>query len=79
MALALYVGLSNCASPNDSLSLYVKPFVSFVDRIAGRDHPYVFIPIVAIGVVVMLCWPQVMFALIGGYLSRRFKVTVTRR
>ena len=29
--------------------------------------------------VVMLGWPQVVFALIGGFLSRRFKVTITRR
>jgi hypothetical protein len=29
--------------------------------------------------VVALGWPQVAFALIGGFLSRRFKITVTPR
>ena len=31
------------------------------------------------GYVIMLGWPQVAFGLIGGALSRRYKITITHR
>ncbi len=45
----------------------------------GLDRPYVRIPLECSVVVGMLTVPQVAFAVIGGFLSRRFKITVTRR
>ena len=50
-----------------------------IEKIIGQDQPFVFIPIVCFVCVVMLGWPQVAFALIGGFLSLRFKITITRR
>ena len=79
MALAHYVGWAIRASPGDLISLCVKPFVDLIGRTIGRDNPYLLIPIVACGVVIMLGSPQFLFAMIGGFLSRRYKVTITRR
>jgi hypothetical protein len=79
MALTLYTCLADRGFPDDLPTLYVKPFVDLAARIIGRDHPYIFVPSACFGVVVMLALPQFAFALVGGYLSRRYKVTITRR
>ena len=44
----------------------------------GRYRPFILIPF-SVSAVVMLGWPQMAFALLGGFLSRRFKITIARR
>ena len=81
VALAIYAWLADRGFPNDLPTLYVKPFVNLAERNIGRGHTYLFIPIVCFGIVAMNALPQLAFALIGGFLSRKYKVTVriTRR
>ena len=78
MALALYVALLSWRPRGLVISL---PFVinPVLEQTVGRDRPFVFIPILCFGSVVMLGWSQVALALIGGFLCRRFRVTITRR
>jgi hypothetical protein len=76
LALAFYIALlgliTDSYEPIDSyLALWVEP----MEKILGHDRPLVFVPIVCFGCIVMLGWPQVAFALIGGFLSRRLKIT----
>jgi hypothetical protein len=78
MALALFIALASCV-PRAIVMDYLVPFVRPMERIIGRDRPLVFVPIVCLGCVVMLGWPQLAFALIGGFLCRRFKITEARR
>ncbi len=84
MALALFVALvsffPDSYEPIGSYlalveSVLIEPMGIFI----GQDRPFVFIPIACFVAVVMLGWPQVAFALIGGSLSRRFRITITRR
>jgi hypothetical protein len=77
VALAVYIALV-ISSPASQYS-YMKPLIDPLERNIGRDRPFVFLPIVCFVAVVMLGWPQVIFALIGGFLSRRFKITITPR
>jgi hypothetical protein len=77
MALALYVALA-VFSPQTVipyLELSLEPIRSTI----GLDRTIVLNATIYSVVVVMLGWPQVAFALIGGFLSRRVKVTITRR
>jgi hypothetical protein len=82
MALALFVAFAE-ASPfvdnyglmNSYLALAILP----IENCVGRNRPFVFIPIALFAYVVMLGWPQLAFALIGGFLSRRFKIIIARR
>src|SRR5262249_49253207 len=48
-------------------------WLELMEKAIGRNPPFAFVPIVWFGTVLMLGWPQVAFALIGGSLSRRFK------
>jgi hypothetical protein len=79
MALALYIALANGGLHGDLLMPYLGPLIDLMEKIIGRDRPFVFIPILCFGIAVMLGWPQVAFALIGGSLSHRFRVTITPR
>jgi hypothetical protein len=78
MALVLFLALA-ISFPHEVLFSYLVPFVAPLERIIGPDRPFVYIPIGGLVVVVMLVGPQVAFALIGGFLSRRFKITITPR
>jgi hypothetical protein len=82
MALALFITVSvtNLFFDSDMLIVcYLVPVLRLIKKIIREDQPLVFVPIVLFAYVVMLGWPQVVFALIGGFLSRRFKITITRR
>jgi hypothetical protein len=83
MALALYVILAvNLESRFPIAHLansYLRLLSDPMEKIIGRNRPFVFVPIVCFGTMAMLVGPQVVFALIGGYLSRRFKITITPR
>jgi hypothetical protein len=78
MALALYINLASCF-PSEVQIPYLKPFLGLTEKIIGHNHPFVFIPILFFGSVVMLGWPQMAFALIGGFLFRKFGIAITRR
>ena len=58
------------------LALVLRPMVTII----GQRPPVVLIPIWFSCAIIMLGFlPQVAFALVGGFLSRRFKVIVVRR
>jgi hypothetical protein len=78
VALAFFIALASCF-PREVLLLYLTPVVVPIERSIGDDRPFVMFPIVGLVAVALLGWPQVAFALIGGFLSRRFKITITRR
>jgi hypothetical protein len=78
MALAFFIALASCF-PREVWMSYLVPFVAPLERIIGPDRPFVYIPIGGLVVAVMLVGPQVAFAVIGGFLSRRFKITITPR
>jgi hypothetical protein len=80
MTLALFVALVSFVQDSERLiSSYLALLVLPMDKFVGSDQFFAYIPLACSVVVVMLTWPQVAFALIGGFLSRRFKVTITRR
>ncbi len=78
MALALYVALVSF-SPQTVLIPYLEPLFQPIRITIGPGRPVVLIATLCSVGVVMLGWPQVALALIGGSLSRRFRVTTTRR
>jgi hypothetical protein len=76
MALALCVVLSffrDAAALDDYLGLLDGPWETIV-RHAPSFHTDLTSAFV---IVAWVGWPQVLFALIGGFLSRRFKITST--
>jgi hypothetical protein len=77
-ALAIFIALATCF-PREVVLPYLTPVVVPLERTIGYDRPFVMFPIVGVVAVALLGWPQVAFALAGGSLSRRFKVTITRR
>ena len=86
-ALALYVALMILLTdPSGSSTTYgdlINWYISLADDPIGAvivlDRRFLFTLVFVPVVVVMLGWPQLAFALIGGFLSRRYKVTITRR
>ncbi len=80
VALVLYSAFV-CFSPDPEwsldpyLAITVGPMITFVEQ----NYPSLLHPISLIGVAAMLGWPQVAFALLGGFLFRTFKITITRR
>jgi hypothetical protein len=78
MMLCLYVALAICF-PDEVVVPYLKPFIDPIERIIGWNHPLVLMPIGYSVALVLLSGPQVVFAMVGGLLSRRFKVTITAR
>ena len=81
-ALALFVAVAVASLFLDNYRLiisYLTPVIERIENSIGPNRPFVFIPIGLFAMVVMLDWPQLAFALLGGFLSRRFKVIVVRR
>jgi hypothetical protein len=79
MALALFATLASLDQADVRIGYYLAPVLGPMDKVVGQQRPFVYIPLAGSIVMVMLAWPQVAFALIGGLLSRRFKITITRR
>ncbi len=79
MALTFYVVAFACFFHESYVLVgsFLAPWLKLMETVIGRNRPFVFVPITCFGIVVMLGWPQVAFALVGGWLSRRFKVAVT--
>jgi hypothetical protein len=79
MALALYVVLASCI-PDRTIGPYLRPLMEPLARIVGTDRSVVLMPIAYYSVAVAaLALPQVAFALLGGFLSRRFKFMIVGR
>jgi hypothetical protein len=78
MALAVFVALAICFA-REVVIPYMAPFLYPVETIIGPGRPVLYIPICGFVVLVVLGLPQLVFALIGGSLSRRFKITITPR
>jgi hypothetical protein len=86
-ALALYVALLILLTdPSGASTTYgdlINWYIGLADYPIGAaialDRRFLFTLVFIPVVVVMLGWPQLAFALIGGFLSRRYKVTITRR
>jgi hypothetical protein len=77
MALAFYVASVSFFPDSYGLiwSFYIAPlWVKPMVKVVGRGQPFVLNLIACFGIVIMLGWPQVAFALIGGSLSRRFRI-----
>ena len=60
------------------LNWYLAPVFVPLRKFIGQSGPFASV-VEILGYVFMLGWPQVVFALIGGFLSRKFKVAITRR
>jgi hypothetical protein len=61
------------------INSYLVPVIQPIEKIIGQNRPFVLIPIACFAYVFMLCWPQMAFALVGGLLSRRYRITITKR
>jgi hypothetical protein len=74
MALALFAVLAAFFGEN-VLDCYIRIFIDPLSKIIGPDRPLVHIAVayVALGL------PQVAFALMGGFLSRKYRITITER
>jgi len=77
MALALCVVLS--LFHDEALDAYVGLLFLPWELISRHAPPFNTDLIRAFSIVVWVGWPQVAFALIGGFLFRRFKITITPR
>jgi hypothetical protein len=77
-ALALFAVLVICFR-RETVTPYVDLALRPVFRIIGLDPPWVYVLTACFVIVVVLGLPQLAVALIGGFLSRKFKVTNTRR
>jgi hypothetical protein len=78
-ALALYVALV-IGFEQDVLIPYLNLFMNPLENaLGGWNGPIIFVPIVYSVAVLVLTLPQVALALLGGFLSRRFKISITRR
>jgi hypothetical protein len=76
MALALYLSLARFF-PDETLMPYLSLSIKPMEKSILRDYPLVFIMITWFIVVVTLGLPQVGFAFIGGFLSRKFRITIS--
>ena len=78
LALAVYIVLAiwfGEETVGPFASLFIEPFANII----GRDSEMIFVPIACSIGVVVLGLPQVAFALIGGVLSRKYQITITKR
>ena len=60
------------------MTYLVAPILEPIAKVIGY-RSLAWLPIAYPIAVVLLAWPQVAFALLGGWLSKRYKVTITRR
>jgi hypothetical protein len=74
MALALYVAVGT-AFPREIVKSCMIPVNDYLVRVIEPHRPLLFIPAQTFAYVLILGLPQVVFALIGGLLSRKFMIT----
>jgi hypothetical protein len=78
MALALYVATVS-RFPREVTMLSIRPLTDLLVRTLGPDRPLALIAMQCAGGVVMLGLPQWSFALMGGILARRHRISIARR
>jgi hypothetical protein len=74
MAFALFA-VPAAFSGEKVLDFYIGIFIDPLSKIIGPDRPLIHIPVA----YVVLGLPQLAFALTGGFLSRKYRVTITER
>jgi hypothetical protein len=79
MALAVYAALS-VYHDGAPVAAYAELYNgSWWETIINRLPPFAFAPTRIFLLVVILSGPQVVFALIGGFLSRKYRITISLR
>ena len=78
LALALYIVLASCTG-DKTIAPYVSLFLEPLGNVVGTDRSVIFIPIAYSVAVVVLGLPQLAFALIGGVLCGKYRITITKR
>ena len=78
MALIVYIALVYYFDRGIETT-YLRPLIDLLMKTIGQDRPIVFISVLYAGSMLILGCPQLVFALIGGRLSRRFRITITPR
>src|SRR5262249_23268318 len=78
MALALFIALAGCC-PREVVMPYLVPFMARMEAIIGPGRDLVLLPFQCFPVLLLLGGPQVGFALVGGLLSRKFKISISPR
>jgi hypothetical protein len=78
MALALYVVLTILFDV-DLVAYHLTPVLDPMSEAVDAFPPFVSIPVLYSAIMVMLVLPQVAFALIGGFLARKYRINITRR
>jgi hypothetical protein len=78
MALAFYLALTGF-SPHPWVISYLELLLEPTRSTIETDRPGVLIASICSVAVVMLGLPQLTFALIGGFLSRTYRITITKR
>jgi hypothetical protein len=79
LALALYIVAVAYSGRNGLLDRYLWQVVGPLRPVIQPYGPYAIIASDLFVCFVMLVGPQLVFALAGGFLSRRFKVTISSR
>jgi hypothetical protein len=74
VALALFAVLA-ASFGEKMLDSYIRIFIESLPKILGPARPLFHIPIACVA----LGLPQVAFALVGGFLSRMYRITITKR
>jgi hypothetical protein len=74
MALALYVAVTT-SFPREVVISCLTPVSGYLERMIGPHRPLLSIPAQTLAYVLILGLPQVVLALIGGSLSRKFMIT----
>ena len=73
-ALALFVAMT-CFFPLEMAILFT-PLLGYVVKTIGSGRPLLSVAAQALALVVVIVLPQVVFALIGGFLSRKFMINI---
>jgi hypothetical protein len=77
IALASFIALALLfPGPSGPIRPYVATLLDPIEAVLGQPFSLLSLLIIWTVIVVMLGWPQVAFALIGGFLSRKFKINV---
>jgi hypothetical protein len=77
MASALYIALA--VFSRQAVIPYLELSLQPIRETISQDWTVVLIATIYSAAVVMLGLPQLAFALVGGFLARRFRFTITRR
>jgi hypothetical protein len=78
MALALYVVLT-IVFDVDLVACHLTPVLDPMAEAVGTFPPFISIRVLCSATMAMLLLPQVAFALIRGFLFRRYRISITRR